>query len=265
MADILPQLIEFATQLDLQRLIVVQTTICLFAAIRSVPAYNLPLFFFGLYAYQHHDSAEPLQQFAAFTAFTILLDIVWCILASNIGLGEGLTIVALLLKPMTIISALQLLKYRGDPFSSFSAGNWAGRNAFGGGGGIGGYQSLGDAMDDERDAEEISIPRHRSHSVTSQNQRFGRPQTSQQSSSFVTSSSRSTSVKSNVTGSAHNVEMGTGHHGPSPASAGTGSAGGSKNDRRDKVGQNISDDDEDASSRETPANAAAERAGYQSF
>ncbi|KAF9357550.1 hypothetical protein BGX34_009308 [Mortierella sp. NVP85] len=268
MADLLPQLIEFATQLDLQRLIVVQTTICLFAAIRSVPAYNLPLFFFGLYAYQHHDSAEPLQQFAAFTAFSILLDIVWCLLSSGIGLGEGLTIAALLLKPMTIISALQLLKYRGDPFSAFGAGDWPGRPAYGGGGGISGYQSLGEAMDDERDAEEISIPRHHSNS-----QRFGR----KHSGSFVTTSSRSTSVKSSRTGSGHNVEMGTNtnaaaHHGTShgsPASAGTasfgsGAAAGSatRDDRRDRVGQNISDDDEDASSREAPEHS---RAGYQSF
>lgn len=218
-------------------------------------------------------------------------------------------------QPLTIISALQLLKYRGDPFSSFGAGSkwmtqclvfqapiasryytrgvwfycstvyqptysqlhlsiadWHGRATYGGGGGIGGYQSLGDNMDDERDAEEISIPRHHSQS----GQRFGRNRNSQHSGSFTTSS-RSTSVKSSRTGSGHNVEMGTnsntGHQGNphgSPASAGTASLGGgaaSKDDRRDRVGQNVSDDEEDTGSRETPANSTTEnsRAGYQSF
>ncbi|KAG0353643.1 hypothetical protein BC939DRAFT_440069 [Gamsiella multidivaricata] len=290
MADILPQLIEFATQLDLQRLIVAQTTICLFAAVRSVPVYNLPLLFFGLYAYQHHDSAEPLQQFAGFTAFSILLDIVWCLLSPGIGFGEGLTIAALLIKPMTIISALQLLKYRGDPFSSLGGGNWSGRTGYDGG--IGGYQSLGDAMDYERDAEEISISRHHNNS----SHQHGRHRNSPHSGSFVTSSSRSTSVKSSKAGSGHNVELGgnTGgvHHGSTHGSfvsagmtslssggAGTGAAivasaaaaaaaGAPKDDRRDKVGQNISEDeDEDTSSREIPASGGTEnaRAGYQAF
>ncbi|KAF8926138.1 hypothetical protein EDD21DRAFT_365874 [Dissophora ornata] len=271
MADLLPQLIEFATQLDLQRLIVAQTTICLFAAIRSVPVYNLPLLFFGLYAYQHHDSAEPLQQFAGFTAFSMLLDIVWCLLSPGIGFGEGLTIASLLFKPITIISALQLLKYRGDPFSTLGGGRYDG-------GGVSGYQSLGDAMDDERDAEEISIPRHHSH----QNQQHGRHRNSQQSSSFMTNSSRSTSVKSSRAASGHDVELGGAHHGngySSPAPAGiappvggggaaTAASAAAKDDRRDKVGQNISEDeDEDSDVRDTLANAGPEnaRAGYQAF
>ncbi|KAI1320604.1 hypothetical protein EDD11_000126 [Mortierella claussenii] len=284
MADFLPQLIEFATQLDLQRLIVAQTTICLFAAIRSVPVYNLPLLFFGLYAYQHHDSAEPLQQFAGFTAFTILLDIVWCLLSPGIGFGEGLTIAVLLFKPITIISALQLLKYRGDPFSSLGGGTgWSSR----GNGGFSGYQSLGDAMDDERDAEEISIPRHHSGNSHNSSQlhyqhqhhpnQHGRNRLSQQSSSFMTTSSRSASVKSSRTGSGHNVEpatnttsnssysnsnaavaaaaaAATGHHSHG-GNVATNVAAVGKDDRRDKVGQNISEDeDEDTSSRETAAN-----------
>ncbi|KAG0003025.1 hypothetical protein BGZ65_002124 [Modicella reniformis] len=214
MTDYLPQFIEFATQLDLQKLIVIQT-------------------------------------------------------------------------PVTIISAFQLLKYRGEPFSSFGGGmDWPGRSVYGAGSGIGGYQSLGDPIDDERDAEEVNIPRH--HSL----HRFGRNRSSQQSDSFVTSSSRSTSVKSSGTGSGYNVEMGTNnsnsgagghqmqhqhqhqhqqHHGGSPASAGgtavsLGSAT-AKDDRRDRVGQNVSDDEsEDTSSREAPGNPATEsRAGYQAF
>ncbi|GJJ70016.1 hypothetical protein EMPS_02365 [Entomortierella parvispora] len=285
MADFLPQLIEFATQLDLQRLIVFQTILSLFGGIRTVPSYNIPLLFFGLYAYQHHDSSEPLQQFAGFTAFSILLDIVWCLLSPGIGFGEGLTIAVLLIKPMTIISSLQLLKYRGDPFSSLGGGgSWQGHRG-NGLGGISGYQTLGDAMDDERDAEEINIPRH-SHNR-------GRRQHSQQSSSFMTNNSiRSTSSKSSRATSGHNVELGGAHnenlghaqgnshghtHGPGPgpshgqAPAGVASfsiAGASKDDRKDKVGQNISDEEADEPAHQgeaTKAGAEASRSGYQSF
>ncbi|KAG0022347.1 hypothetical protein BGZ80_000488 [Entomortierella chlamydospora] len=189
-----------------------------------------------------------------------------------------LTIAVLLLKPMTIISALQLLKFRGDPFSSFGGGmNWTGRSHGYEGGGLGGYQTLGDALDYDRDAEEISIPRHHS-------QMHGIHRNSQQSGSFFTTSSRSTSVKSSRTGSGHNVELGPNtsvsspgaHHGNdhnfgSPASAVIASVGGggaAKDDRRDRVGQNTSEDeDEDASSRDTSAQGGPDntRAGYQAF
>ncbi|KAK3829835.1 MAG: hypothetical protein JOS17DRAFT_747729 [Linnemannia elongata] len=282
MADILPQLIDFASQLDLQRVIVLQTTICLFGAIRSVPAYNIPLLLFGLYAYEHHDSADPLQQFAGFTAFSILLDIVWCLLSPGIGFGEALTIAALLLKPVSIISALQLLKYRGDPFSNLGEGlNWTGQRSHGYGNGSA-YQTL---AEDERDAEEISIPRHHHY-------QHGRHRGSHQSSSFMTSSSRSASVKSNRTGSGHNVELG--HHGngyDSPASGGGNSGQGvgptpvseipgnggtaavsAKEERKNKVGQNVSEDEEEEVSSHdgTPSSGPGSgpgnaRAGYQSF
>ncbi|KAG0378438.1 hypothetical protein BGX24_003839 [Mortierella sp. AD032] len=287
MADILSQLIDFASQLDLQRVIVLQTTICLFAAIRTVPVYNIPLLLFGLYAYEHHDSVGPLQQFAGFTAFSILLDIVWCLLSPGIGFGEALTIAALLLKPVSIISALQLLKYRGDPFSNLGEGlNWSGQRSHGYGNGSA-YQTLAEGMEDERDAEEISIPRH--------HHQHGRHRGSHQSSSFMTNSSRSGSVKSNRTGSAHNVELG--YHGngyessasgggggganvggalasgapaivPSAGAGPGGNGAGAKDERRNKVGQNISEDEEeDMSSHDgTPSSGPGNaRAGYQPF
>lgn len=157
--------------------------------------------------------------------------------------------------------------------------NWTGRSHGYEGNGLGGYQTLGDAMDYERDAEEISIPRHHTgHSHT-----HGRNRNSHHSDSFNTStSSRSTSVKSNRTGSGHNVELetntntgGSGHHENShnygsPVSVGIASVGGgsTKDDRRDKVGQNISDDEDgDTSSRDNSAHGGSEnaRAGYQAF
>ncbi|KAF9957318.1 hypothetical protein BGZ70_009546 [Mortierella alpina] len=286
MADILPQLIDFATQLDLQRLIVIQTTLCLFAALRSVPVYNLPLLFFGLYAYQHHDSIEPLQQFAGFTAFSILLDIVWFLLTPSFGFGEGLTIAVLLFKPMSIISALQLLKYRGDPFSPLGAGmSWTGLRSQGYDGTGDRYHALADDMDDLRDAEEISIPRHHS-------QQQGRNRTSQHSSSFATTnSSRSTSVKSSRTGSGHHVDLGI-HSGSnvsasaiapsSPRGNGHGSPGSVgvasfKDDHKDKVGHAFSEDEDESPDTAAPAAATATghegpvsntdhaRAGYQPF
>ncbi|KAF9960336.1 hypothetical protein BGZ72_007277 [Mortierella alpina] len=264
MADILPQLIDFATQLDLQRLIVIQTTLCLFAALRSVPVYNLPLLFFGLYAYQHHDSIEPLQQFAGFTAFSVLLDIVWFLLTPSFGFGEGLTIAVLLIKQVS----------------------WTGLRSQGYDGTGDRYHALADDMDDLRDAEEISIPRHHS-------QQQGRNRNSQHSSSFVTTnSSRSTSVKSNRTGSGHQVDLGVhsgsnvsasaisppSHYGNghgSPRSPGVASM---KDDHKDKVGHAFSEDEDEgpdaavataaaaATGHEGPvSNSDHARAGYQPF
>ncbi|KAF9188655.1 hypothetical protein BGZ51_000394 [Haplosporangium sp. Z 767] len=164
--------------------------------------------------------------------------------------------------------------------------SWTGMRSHGYDGMSDRYHALADDMDDLRDAEEISIPRH--------HPQHGRNRNSQHSSSFMTSSSHSTSVKSSRTGSGHNVELGINsssggaHHGSlgSPGSAGGGGGGGSgatatgatavhttttvKDDRRDKVGQNVSEDeDEDASSNHdghhNPGSTEATRAGYQAF
>lgn len=108
----------------------------------------------------------------------------------------------------------------------------------------------------------------------------------------MTSSSRSASVKSNRTGSGHNVELG--HHGngyDSPASGGGNSGQGvgptpvseipgnggtaavsAKEERKNKVGQNVSEDEEEEVSSHdgTPSSGPGSgpgnaRAGYQSF
>ncbi|KAG0024005.1 hypothetical protein BGZ82_010600 [Podila clonocystis] len=248
MSDFLPQLIEFATQLDLQRLIVTQTTLSLLAAIRNVPVYNIPLLLFGLYAYQHHDSVEPLQQFAGFTAFSMLADITWLLLSEFIGFGEIITIILLIFKVM----------------------DWSLGQRGQGGGGLA-YQSLADGMEDERDAQEINIPRH-----------SGRNRQSQQSGSFVTttttnSSSRSNSLKSGRAGSTKGGVFQNSHpnnNNYEGYQVGGHAAGGGKDDRRDKVGQaNLSDEDAevdegDVSSGHQGSPKTGEsttRAGYQPF
>ncbi|KAF9378347.1 hypothetical protein CPB97_009639 [Podila verticillata] len=276
MSEFLPQLIEFATQLDLQKLIVTQTTLSLLAAIRNVPAYNIPLLFFGLYAYQHHDSVEPLQQFAGFTAFSMLADITWLLLSEFIGFGEIITIILLIFKPLTIISALQLLKFRGDPFSSLGGGmDWS-LGQRGQGGSSLAYQSLADGMEDERDAQEINIPRH-SHGG-------GRNRQSQQSGSFVTNStttnstsSRTNSLKSGRAGSTNGGVLQHTHQNNNNNYEGYQVGGvhaGDKDDRRDKVGHaNLSDEDAEVEEGDVSSGhhgspktgESTPRAGYQPF
>ncbi|KAF9407347.1 hypothetical protein BGZ94_002743 [Podila epigama] len=264
MAEFLPQLIEFATQLDLQRVIVTQTTLCILGAIRNVPAYNIPLLFFGLYAYQHHDSVEPLQQFAGFTALSMLADITWLLLIEGIGFGEIITIILLVSKPLTLISSLQLLKFRGDPFSSLGGGmDWSlgqhGNNASRMRHDLA-YQSLADDVDD--DAQEINIPRHSCSRL------------SQQSGSFMTTSttnsSRSNSLRSGRTSSTHGgIGQLTQQHAQQPHAS-------HADDHSDKVGQagnSVPDDDADLhetgrSSGHQDSRATGEsgtRTGYQPF
>jgi len=166
-------------------------------------------------------------------------------------------------------------------------GSWQGHrgNEFGG---ASGYQTLGDAIDDERDAEEVNIPRH--------SQSHGRHHHSQQSGSFMTNNSiRSASSKSSRAGSGHNVELGGGNpenlghtqgnghghthgpghgpgHGQVPAGVASFAIGGaskdSKDDRKDKVGQNASDDEEDEPTHQGEAAGAgteSNRSGYHPF
>lgn len=137
------------------------------------------------------------------------------------------------------------------------------------------YQSLADGMEDERDAQEINIPRH-SHGG-------GRNRQSQQSGSFVTNStttnstsSRANSLKSGRAGSTNGGVLQHPHQNINNYEGyqvGGVHAGG-KDDRRDKVGQaNLSD--EDAEVDEGDVNSghhgspktgeSTPRAGYQAF
>ncbi|KAF9974402.1 hypothetical protein BGZ73_002200 [Actinomortierella ambigua] len=156
LSNALPAFIEYGTQLDLEFFLVIQVVLGMFGALREVPVYNLPLFLFGLYAYQNRDSIDPLKQFSMFTALSIILDITWLLL-NELSLGYVLTIVSLILKPLTLVSVFHLLKLRREPFGT----NWSSLGPYGGDG-YGRYQSLGDPLldVDERDAQEVHIPRH---------------------------------------------------------------------------------------------------------
>ncbi|KAG0237603.1 hypothetical protein BGW42_000430 [Actinomortierella wolfii] len=121
LSNALPAFIEYGTQLDLEFFLCVQVVLGMFGALRDVPVYNLPLFLYGLYAYQNRDSVDPLKQ------------------------------------PLTLVSGFHLLKLRREPFGT----NWSSLGPYGGDN-YGRYQSLGDPLldVDERDAQEVHIPRH---------------------------------------------------------------------------------------------------------
>ncbi|KAG0239921.1 hypothetical protein BGW41_007404 [Actinomortierella wolfii] len=110
LSNALPAFIEYGTQLDLEFFLCVQVVLGMFGALRDVPVYNLPLFLYGLYAYQNRDSVDPLKQLNH------------CLVDTQDWSSLG--------------------PYGGDNY--------------------GRYQSLGDPLldVDERDAQEVHIPRH---------------------------------------------------------------------------------------------------------
>ncbi|KAI9323696.1 hypothetical protein BX666DRAFT_1889477 [Dichotomocladium elegans] len=120
-----------AQQTDLATLLGLHLGLALLGSISTCPVYNLPLYFFGTWAYNHHESNSPIKTFTNILAMTILLDIIWFWLhgstlkASNdieIPHESGFTfcmimnIISLIIKPITVMSSIQTIRNRGDSF-----------------------------------------------------------------------------------------------------------------------------------------------------
>ncbi|KAG1048200.1 hypothetical protein G6F46_011769 [Rhizopus delemar] len=140
--DIARQLIQ---QSNLASLLGLHLSLSLFGSIATNPTYNLPIFFFGTWAYNYRDSNSPLKTFTLILGLSVLLDLIWFYLHSGNPQGESgykfaifFNTVSFIFKPISIYASMANLQERGD---SISAGNWTeAPGAFP----AGGYQNVRD-------------------------------------------------------------------------------------------------------------------------
>ncbi|EIE84587.1 hypothetical protein RO3G_09297 [Rhizopus delemar RA 99-880] len=137
---------QLAQQSNLASLLGLHLTLSLFGAVASNPTYNIPIFFFGTWAYNYRESNAPLKTFTGVLGLSILLDLIWFYLhggnpqgESGFGFAMFFNVISFIIKPMTVYTSVGSLQERGDPLG---AGNWTeAPGAFP----SGGYQDVRDA------------------------------------------------------------------------------------------------------------------------
>ncbi|PVU85458.1 hypothetical protein BB559_006385 [Furculomyces boomerangus] len=105
---------QTARKLDLSQLLIAHTGLAVLGGLSSAPAYNLPIFLFGLIITS--DSAfkpKLFKQLAALIAFTFILDLMWIIFADTSFVGFLLILLGVILKPFTVATTIQSLKSEG--------------------------------------------------------------------------------------------------------------------------------------------------------
>ncbi|CAO3648940.1 unnamed protein product [Cunninghamella blakesleeana] len=120
---------QITQQTSLASLLAVHLGLSLFGGLATNPTYNIPIFFFGVYAFNNCDSTSPIKLFTKVLSLSIVLDIFWFILhgsnpqnESGFGFAMIMNIISLIGKPITVFSAINTIQTRGD---TFSTGNWA--------------------------------------------------------------------------------------------------------------------------------------------
>ncbi|KAL0076570.1 hypothetical protein J3Q64DRAFT_1852704 [Phycomyces blakesleeanus] len=116
-------------QANLATLLGVHLGLSLFGALASNPTYNIPIFFFGIWAFNYHESNTPIKTFTGALGLSIFLDVIWFILhggnpggESGFGFAMTMNIISLLVKPVSVFAAVNTIQNRGD---TLNAGNWA--------------------------------------------------------------------------------------------------------------------------------------------
>ncbi|ORX88556.1 hypothetical protein K493DRAFT_319379 [Basidiobolus meristosporus CBS 931.73] len=112
---------DFAREVDLSRLLGMHSTLGLLACMSDAPSYNLPIYLFGMWAYQDHQATGSMKLFTFMLAGSLVLDILYLIKHEWTWFAL-FTILSLALKPITILSSTQNLQIRGDPVDT---SNWA--------------------------------------------------------------------------------------------------------------------------------------------
>ncbi|KAI9300275.1 hypothetical protein BJ944DRAFT_273280 [Cunninghamella echinulata] len=134
-------------QTSLASLIALHLGLSLFGALASNPTYNIPIFFFGIWAFNNRETTSPIKTFTWVLSLSIVLDIFWFILhggnpqnESGFGFAMIMNIISLIGKPVTVFSAINTIQSRGD---TFSAGNFDVPGSF-----PGAYQTVRDGDND---------------------------------------------------------------------------------------------------------------------
>ncbi|KAG1470868.1 hypothetical protein G6F56_002441 [Rhizopus delemar] len=137
--DIVKQLVQ---QGNLASLLGLHLGLSLFGAIASNPTYNIPIFFFGTWAYNYRESSAPLKTFTGVLGLSVILDLIWFYLHGGNTQGESgfklamfFNVISFIFKPISVYAGIGELQERGD---SIGAGKTTGALP------SGGYQNVRD-------------------------------------------------------------------------------------------------------------------------
>ncbi|KAI0756988.1 hypothetical protein C8Q80DRAFT_70131 [Daedaleopsis nitida] len=157
---------DFIQGLDPSKLVLVGAALSFVASASVAPAYNLPIFLFGLIAQESQDALLSLKVFTGMLTASILYDIIWMFNGHRQHwLITLLLVLILLLKFPTALSFVTALRQRGASFSGLNIrGNdlggptvWSMPGGFSTsfGGGRDGYQNVEDPPEGPRP---LSVP-----------------------------------------------------------------------------------------------------------
>jgi len=105
---------DFARGLDASKLILVEAVLSFVVSPFTAPAYNLPVFLFGLYVQESQEASHlSLQTFSGLLGASALFDIIWLTQNKQSVLPNLFSILILLLKAPTFLAFAGTLNSRG--------------------------------------------------------------------------------------------------------------------------------------------------------
>ncbi|KAI9512576.1 hypothetical protein F5148DRAFT_973375 [Russula earlei] len=116
---------DFVQGLDASKLIFVETVLSFTISPFNSPAYNLPIFLFGLYVQESQEVApRSLQAFSGFLGASVIFDIIWFTENGQSVLGRLVSILILVLKVPTFLAFAGTLRTRGVAGISISGADF---------------------------------------------------------------------------------------------------------------------------------------------
>ncbi|KAI8318936.1 hypothetical protein GQ54DRAFT_57833 [Martensiomyces pterosporus] len=140
-------LMQMSRGLDLSQLLLVHTGIALVSGVGTAPSYNLPVYLFALSTVHSKFDQVQMKRATIILAGTVFLDVLWVLAKGTLSLTLLFILGNLLLKPITVACAVQLLQSNGATFPGLSFRGDA-------------YEPMGGDEDDmgHADAAVISMP-----------------------------------------------------------------------------------------------------------
>ncbi|KAI0047840.1 hypothetical protein FA95DRAFT_1186724 [Auriscalpium vulgare] len=144
---------DFVQGLDPSKLVLAEIALTFTIAAFSSPAYNLPIFLFGLYAQENTEAVLSLQAFSALVGASVIADIIWLSRNSQNWFVKLVSILILVLKLPTFVAFASALRSRGGQFSGLGGLGtdnlsgptlWSMPGGFTSSGGRDGYQTVDD-------------------------------------------------------------------------------------------------------------------------
>ncbi|KAI9460573.1 hypothetical protein BJY52DRAFT_1262426 [Lactarius psammicola] len=133
---------DFVQGLDASKLILAEAALSFVVSPFSAPAYNLPIFLFGLYVQGSQDATPiSLQVFSGFLGASAVFDIIWFTQNSQTVLIKLISILILILKGPTFFAFAGTLNSRGVSGINLGGGEFGGTTGFTSGGREG-YQTV---------------------------------------------------------------------------------------------------------------------------